>query len=105
MNKDRNDDMNGTCNGAIAEDRSPTPATLDDVARLLRGIRAELRAGSAELLSADEAATFCGMSRASWDRLRSADKVPAPVRPGGGLIRWRRADLVQWIADGCPSWS
>jgi predicted DNA-binding transcriptional regulator AlpA len=59
----------------------------------------------AELLSCEQAAIFCGMSRAKWDRLRSQSAVPAPVRVGGGegMMRWSRSALLQWIADGCPS--
>ena len=34
-------------------------------------------------------------------RLRSAKNLPAGIRIGA-LVRWREADIDQWIADGCP---
>jgi predicted DNA-binding transcriptional regulator AlpA len=55
------------------------------------------------LVPAPEAARLCGVSEASWYRLRSAGKVPAPVRLGGRVL-WRvEEDLRAWIAAGCPS--
>lgn len=33
-------------------------------------------------------------------RLADAGKMPEPVRVGA-LVRWRRADIERWIADGC----
>ena len=35
-------------------------------------------------------------------RLRDAGKMPQPVRLGS-LVKWRRADIEQWVASGCPS--
>jgi excisionase family DNA binding protein len=35
-------------------------------------------------------------------RLADADRMPAPVRIGA-LVRWRRAEIEEWIAAGCPS--
>jgi predicted DNA-binding transcriptional regulator AlpA len=58
----------------------------------------------AELIDADTAATLIGVSRATWDRMRSAGMVPQPVKlNNGSIIRWRRAELVKWIEDGCPA--
>jgi prophage regulatory protein len=54
-----------------------------------------------ELLSADEAAAMAGVARRSWWRYVSAGKAPAPVRLGGS-VRWRKTQLVEWIAAGCP---
>jgi len=39
-------------------------------------------------------------TRTLW-RLRSAGKLPEPVRLGG-LVRWRLAEVKKWIAEGCP---
>jgi len=33
-------------------------------------------------------------------RLADAGRMPAPVRIGA-LVRWRRADLDEWLAGGC----
>jgi excisionase family DNA binding protein len=35
-------------------------------------------------------------------RLADAGKLPSPVRLGC-LVRWRRAEIEQWISDGCPN--
>lgn len=35
-------------------------------------------------------------------RLRDAGKMPQPVRLGS-LVKWRRTDIEQWVAGGCPS--
>jgi len=54
-----------------------------------------------ELLSADEAASMCGVGRRTWWRYVSGGKAPGPVRLGG-VVRWRRSELAAWIAAGCP---
>lgn len=55
------------------------------------------------LLRDREAALLCGMSVASWHRLNSAGKIPAPIRPSPGVVRWRRLELERWIERGCPT--
>jgi len=35
-------------------------------------------------------------------RLRDAGKMPQPVRLGS-LVEWRRAEIEQWVASGCPN--
>jgi len=53
------------------------------------------------LLSVDQLARLLDVSvRTVW-RLRDAGKLPPPLRIGGG-VRWRRADIQNWIAEGCP---
>lgn len=54
-----------------------------------------------ELLSAAEAADMAGAAKRTWWRYVSSGRAPAPVRLGG-LVRWRRSELVEWIAAGCP---
>jgi predicted DNA-binding transcriptional regulator AlpA len=53
------------------------------------------------LLAAAEAARLCGVSEASWYRLKAAGKLPAPVKLGGRVL-WRREELCRWCAAGCP---
>jgi predicted DNA-binding transcriptional regulator AlpA len=54
------------------------------------------------LIPAPEAARLCGLSPATWHRLRSAGKIgPTPVRLGGRVL-WRVADLRAWTDAGCP---
>lgn len=54
-----------------------------------------------ELLTAAESADMAGVAKRSWWRYVSSGKAPAPVRLGGA-VRWRRSELAEWIAAGCP---
>ena len=47
------------------------------------------------------AAALAGVSRAHWQRLRAAGKLPLPVRLGRKVL-WRRLEIESWIAAGCP---
>jgi len=53
------------------------------------------------LVPAAKAARLCGVSEASWYRLKAAGKLPAPVRLGGRVL-WRVEELRRWCAAGCP---
>lgn len=58
-----------------------------------------------ELLTTAQASELlqCG-TRTLWRWSRSGI-CPAPIKIGRGLraaVRYRRAELVQWINDGCP---
>jgi excisionase family DNA binding protein len=53
------------------------------------------------LLSASLAASYCSVSVRTWHRCRASGKIPLPVRVGG-LVRWKREELDQWIDFGCP---
>jgi len=57
---------------------------------------------SALLVGAAEAAALCGVSRSTWWALHSSGRVPLPVRLGGRTL-WRRAELEEWVAAGCPA--
>jgi excisionase family DNA binding protein len=35
-------------------------------------------------------------------RMADAAKLPPPVKIGA-LVRWRRQEILDWIAQGCPS--
>jgi predicted DNA-binding transcriptional regulator AlpA len=54
------------------------------------------------LLSAAQAAILCGLSPATWYRMGSAGRCPAPPRLSRGCVRWRTEELRDWIAGGCP---
>lgn len=54
-----------------------------------------------ELLTADESATMAGVGKRTWWRYVSSGRAPAPVRLGGA-VRWRKSELAEWIAAGCP---
>jgi predicted DNA-binding transcriptional regulator AlpA len=58
-----------------------------------------------ELLTTKQAAELCGCGeRTLWSWSRSGI-APAPVKIGIGLrpaVRFKRAELLQWIQEGCP---
>jgi predicted DNA-binding transcriptional regulator AlpA len=61
-------------------------------------------AGSVQpsLMSAVELAAMTGRSVRSIWRDNAAGRLPRPVRLGGA-VRWRRNEIVEWIAAGCPN--
>ncbi len=56
-----------------------------------------------ELIDIKEVARILGISpRLAW-RLRDSGKLPPEVRiPSSRLVKFRKSDVEQWIADGCP---
>lgn len=56
------------------------------------------------LLSAEQVGTLLNISRSAVFELRRDEVIPAPVR-FGGVVRWRAAELRDWVASGCPSMS
>jgi excisionase family DNA binding protein len=54
------------------------------------------------LVSHSEAAELAGVSLATWMRMVSAGRTPAPIKLSRGLVRFRTADLQLWVAQGCP---
>ncbi|MGD8451994.1 MAG: helix-turn-helix domain-containing protein [Phycisphaerae bacterium] len=55
-----------------------------------------------ELLDVHDVAAVLGCSTRSVCRLAGAGKLPSPVKLGR-LSRWRRAELLTWLAEGCPA--
>jgi hypothetical protein len=53
------------------------------------------------LVDTDQAAAVCGVSPASWFRLKAAGKTPAPVKLRGRVL-YRVEDLRLWVQLGCP---
>jgi len=56
----------------------------------------------AELLDVRRVAALLDCSTRHVYRLADAGRMPRPVRLGS-LVRWRRAELEEWIAAGCPN--
>jgi prophage regulatory protein len=54
------------------------------------------------LIDAAEFARLLGCSVKHVRRMADLGRCPPPVRLGG-LVRWTRAEIDAWIADGCPS--
>jgi len=58
-------------------------------------------AKTGKLLTAQAIGEILSLSKRQVFRLRSSGKIPMPVRIGGS-VRWRLADIDEWIAAGCP---
>jgi predicted DNA-binding transcriptional regulator AlpA len=55
------------------------------------------------LLDAADAAALCGVSRATWFGWQAAGQIPVAVLRRGRIVRWSHAEIVAWIAAGCPA--
>lgn len=54
-----------------------------------------------ELLTAGEASIICGMSKSAFLRLSEDGRAPAGIKLER-LRRWRKQEILAWIAAGCP---
>ena len=54
-----------------------------------------------KLITAKELSKILSISSRTVWRLRSAGKLPKPVKVGSS-IRWRLSDIDLWIELGCP---
>jgi len=52
-------------------------------------------------VTARQFAIMLQVSKRTLWRLRSAGKIPRPMRVGG-IVRWKLDDILQWMAAGCP---
>jgi excisionase family DNA binding protein len=57
---------------------------------------------AAALLDVRAVAALLGCSPRHVYRLADAGRMPPPVRLGA-LVRWRRQELLDWLAAGCPT--
>lgn len=58
-----------------------------------------------ELIDTHDAALLCGIAERTIWRWSNSGLMPAPIKIGRGLraaVRFRRSELLEWIADGCP---
>ncbi len=53
------------------------------------------------LLDVDAVAALLSCSARHVYRLSDAGKMPRPIKLGG-VNRWNRLVVLQWIEDGCP---
>jgi predicted DNA-binding transcriptional regulator AlpA len=88
--------VKGRC--LMSAEAIPLPAAAEVPARPESNPPAE----PALLLPRATAARLCGVSPATWSRWDAAKRIPAPVRLSPGCVRWRRAELAEWTAAGCP---
>ena len=57
-----------------------------------------------ELLTPEQAAALLSVGRSTFDALQADGSIgPRPVRLSPRLVRWRRAELVEWVAAGLPT--
>ncbi len=56
----------------------------------------------ARLLTRDDLCERLQLSKRTLSRMVSGGKLPRPIQLGRN-VRWRESDIVQWIADGCPT--
>lgn len=54
------------------------------------------------LIDMDTVAGLMSVSRRTLERLVSEKAIPEPIRISGRLVRWRLAELLEWIEAGCP---
>ncbi|MGO9110363.1 MAG: helix-turn-helix transcriptional regulator [Thermoguttaceae bacterium] len=54
-----------------------------------------------ELLTTAQAARLCGIGERTFWRHSRSGAAPAAVKIGG-TVRYRRSELLSWIAAGCP---
>lgn len=54
-----------------------------------------------EVLRAGELGQLLGTSKAIVYKLNGAELIPAPIHLGG-MMKWRRAEVVDWLAAGAP---
>ena len=55
-----------------------------------------------ELINAKEFAKILSVSERTLYRLKSTGELPEAIVLGGN-VRWRLAEVREWIARGCPS--
>ncbi len=55
----------------------------------------------ADLIPVGEVAGMATCSSRHVYRMSDAGKMPKPIKLGS-LVRWRRAEILAWIAEGCP---
>jgi len=56
-----------------------------------------------QLLTVQEVARICSLSKRQIFRLRSAGLICPCVKVGQGAIRFRQSDIEKWISYGCCS--
>ena len=54
------------------------------------------------LLTTDELAELLRVSRRAVERWAAAGRIPGRVQVGR-VVRWRRIEVLEWIAAGCPA--
>lgn len=59
-------------------------------------------ANESPLLTIAELAKLLDVSQTQVARMRNNGLIPEPVKINRQVVRWRRADIDNWINEGCP---
>lgn len=54
---------------------------------------------SNRLLRRQEVESRCGLARSSLYRLMREGKFPVPLKVGVRAVRWREAEIEQWLTE------
>lgn len=76
-------------------------AAFEKQCHLLATAVKEIKKNINALLTADEAAKMCAMSKSSFLKLANTGKAPEGLKLER-LRRWRRREILGWISAGCP---
>ena len=68
----------------------------------LESRQADAVIGDAVLLDVKGVAAMLGCSTRHVYRMSDAGRMPRPLKIGQ-LVRWRRTEVLDWIAGGCPA--
>jgi excisionase family DNA binding protein len=85
---------------AAAPSTAPGASTARDLDRLT--LTAAAPEPPAALLDVRAVGQLLACSTRHVYRLADGGRMPAPVRLGA-LVRWRRQELLDWLAAGCPA--
>jgi predicted DNA-binding transcriptional regulator AlpA len=54
------------------------------------------------LVDAKTLAKLLSISPATVWRMLSAGKLPSPLRPSAGIVRWKTEEIRAWVNEGMP---
>jgi predicted DNA-binding transcriptional regulator AlpA len=88
---------------ALTKQRTESDVTSSDAKATFYETQSSLpqAADTPQLIEATEVAKILGISPRTIWRLKDAGKVPNPISIGS-MVRWRRDEITDWIAAGCP---
>lgn len=76
-------------------------AAIEPHKRKKENCTTDLRGAPSPMITVGQVAVMLACSAKTVYRLTDRGAIPKPIRLGG-MIRWRRTDIEQWIADRCP---
>ena len=64
--------------------------------------RADIDFGDCRLVDTRELAALWRVHPRTIKQLKAAGKLPAPIKIGPQTLRWRAAEIHDWLVAGCP---